>query len=105
MPKVNISEANRLPIPIAPLAEQRVIEERLADTLGLLSALADNAAEAAEKLERLEPSILAKVFRGELVPQDPADEPASTLLDRIRAEAAASPKKPKRRRRTKTADA
>ena len=40
-------------------------------------------------------AILAKAFRGELVPQDPADEPASVLLDRLRAEraqAAAAPK-------------
>ena len=42
-------------------------------------------------------SSLAKAFRGELVPQDPTDEPASVLLDRIRAErAAAEPAKDKK---------
>jgi type I restriction enzyme S subunit len=37
-------------------------------------------------LNKLNQSILAKAFRGELVPQDPNDEPASVLLERIRAE-------------------
>lgn len=37
---------------------------------------------------QLEQSILAKAFRGELVPQDPSDEPASVLLERIQAERA-----------------
>jgi type I restriction enzyme S subunit len=36
--------------------------------------------------DQLNQSILAKAFRGELVPQDPTDEPASVLLERIRAE-------------------
>ena len=49
-------------------------------------------------LSRLDPPVLARAFRGELVPQDPADEPASVLLDRIRAQRAAAPK-PKRGRR------
>ncbi len=47
----------------------------------------------------IDSSILAKAFRGELVPQDPNDEPASVLLERIRAEQeGASPKKKPRRR-------
>jgi hypothetical protein len=44
------------------------------------------AARARALLHRLESAILAKAFRGELVPQDPNDEPASVLLERIRAE-------------------
>ncbi len=39
-------------------------------------------------LDQLDQSILAKAFRGELVPQDPNDEPASVLLERIRTERA-----------------
>lgn len=54
-------------------------------------------------LDRLESSLLVKAFRGELVPQDPNDEPASVLLDRIRAERAADPK-PKRGRKQSTQD-
>lgn len=62
------------------------------------------AARAKALLDRLEAAILAKAFRGELVPQDPADEPASVLLDRIRAERAAAPK-PKRGRRASGVEA
>ena len=45
------------------------------------------------KLDRQDSSILARAFRGELVPQDPSDEPASALLERIRAERASAPAK------------
>ena len=58
--------------------------------------MVSEATRAAELLERLEAQLLAKAFRGELVRQDPADEPASALLARIR-EARASATKPKRR--------
>jgi type I restriction enzyme S subunit len=48
--------------------------------------LKQNYKEAKAYLDQLDRSILAKAFRGELVPQDPNDEPASVLLERIRAE-------------------
>lgn len=51
---------------------------------------------ARTQVDRLTPTLLAKAFCGELVPQDPNDEPASVLLERIRAERAAQPAKPKR---------
>ena len=54
---------------------------------------------ASSDLATLNQSILAKAFRGELVDQDPNDEPATALLDRIRQQRdAAAAKKPKRRR-------
>jgi type I restriction enzyme S subunit len=53
-----------------------------------LFALADQIqaryTKAKAHIEKLTQSILAKAFRGELVPQDPNDEPASVLLERIR---------------------
>ncbi|MFD1624388.1 restriction endonuclease subunit S [Azospirillum griseum] len=54
---------------------------------------------ATDRLATLDQSILAKAFRGELVPQDPNDEPASVLLERIRAERAAAGAAPRRGRR------
>ena len=50
-------------------------------------------------VDRLTQSILAKAFRGELVPQDPNNEPAAALLERIRAERGRQ--EPKRRGRNK----
>ena len=49
-------------------------------------------ASAKSRIDHLTQSILAKAFRGELVPQDPSDEPASLLLERIQAQRAATPK-------------
>jgi len=49
-------------------------------------------------LSSIEQAALAKAFRGELVPQDPTDEPATVLLERIRAARAAEPAAPRRNR-------
>lgn len=79
----------------------------------MLAAIIVRSIESARRLEAthkaiqqtadtLEPALLAKAFRGELVPQDPNDEPASVLLERIRAEreatAGSAPKRPRGRR-------
>ena len=49
-------------------------------------------ASAKSRIDHLTQSILAKAFRGELVPQDPNDEPASVLLERIQTQRASAPK-------------
>lgn len=51
---------------------------------------------ARAQVERLTPALLSKAFRGELVPQDPNDEPAPVLLERIHAARAAASVKPRR---------
>ena len=48
--------------------------------------VATQVREQAASVSTLDRAILAKAFRGELVPQDPSDEPASTLLQRLRSE-------------------
>ena len=72
--------------PLPPLAEQRRIvaevERRLSVAQQAEAAVEDSLARA----ERLRQSILKQAFSGRLVPQDPDDEPASALLERIRAE-------------------
>ncbi|MEQ1938041.1 hypothetical protein ABMA46_07295 [Mesorhizobium sp. CN5-321] len=57
-----------------------------------IDRLASEATSARKLIDRLDQAVLAKAFRGELVPQDPDDEPASVLLERIRAERGAVPK-------------
>jgi type I restriction enzyme S subunit len=69
--------------------------------LGILAERIEARHATAQKtVERLTPATLAKAFRGELVPQDLNDEPASTLLERITStnEAAPTKSKPKTRR-------
>lgn len=89
------------PIPIPPPTEAAEILRRLSDALsaaaGTLSLLDAEAADAA----RLKQSILKAAFEGRLVPQDPADEPASAMLARLRA--APSTATPARRGRKKRA--
>lgn len=83
---VNLSKLQSVPIPLPPNAEQAELNQRLEQ----ISVVAENCRNELlfqeSKLEKLDQSILAKAFRGELVPQDPNDEPASVLLERIRAE-------------------
>ena len=73
--------------------------------LARVDRLEAEAARARALLNRLEAAILAKAFRGELVPQDPNDEPASVLLDRIHAQRAAAPKSQRGRKRAAAATA
>lgn len=85
-------EIRALHIALPPLEEQREIVARTDAAFARATRVAAEAARATALLDRLEISILAKAVRGELVPQDPADEPATALLDRTRAERAAAPK-------------
>lgn len=90
-------------VPLPPEAEQSAIVDAVEERLGFMRSVAWGRQGATGQLDRLDQSILAKAFRGELVPQDPDDEPASVLLERIRAErAAAAPKKTRRRRKPRT---
>lgn len=100
-PYVNQDVLNRVPFPIANLDAQRQAGARISAALARADLLQAEASRARALVDRLEAAILARAFRGELVPQDPADEAASILLDRIRDQRAAAPK-PKRGRRATT---
>lgn len=99
---INSEEISDLQIPVPTLAEQErivaEIESRF-ERAGALETAVDRALNDAEKLKQ---AVLKKAFSGELVPQNPDDEPASVLLDRIRAarasEQRANPKKGKQKR-------
>jgi hypothetical protein len=86
--------------PRPPVDEQSEIIHRVETLFAYADRLEARYATARAQVERLTPALLAKAFRGELVPQDPNDEPAPVLLERIRAARASAPAKPKRGRAT-----
>lgn len=75
-------------VPVAPLEEQAEIARLIDESFGFADTVEQMLSDARTNASTLNQSILAKAFRGELVPQDPTDEPASVLLERIRAERA-----------------
>jgi len=76
---------------VPSLAEQRKLVAGIDRAFAKIDRLAAEAEKALKLTDRLDQRILAKAFAGELVPQDLNDEPASVLLDRIRAEQASAP--------------
>jgi type I restriction enzyme, S subunit len=74
-----------LPISLCSLAEQQQINRLIDIAFAWVTRLASETVNARKLIDHLDQSVLAKAFRGELVPQDPNDEPASVLLERIRA--------------------
>lgn len=92
--RLGLLNVRKIPVPVADLETQRQICDELDAQLGLCSRLSANCSDVASRSRFLRRSILAAAFSGQLVPQDPDDEPASVLLERIRAErAAAAPTK------------
>ncbi|WP_202883670.1 restriction endonuclease subunit S [Pseudomonas sp. SWRI81] len=81
-----------LELPQPPTEEQTEIVRRVEQLFAFADQLEAKVASAKSRIDHLTQSILAKAFRGELVPQDPNDEPASVLLKRIKAQRAAAPK-------------
>ena len=102
MPKINGKVLKATPVPIFTKEEQAEIVRRIESAFGWLDRMAADHTAAVRLLPKLDAAILAKAFRGELVPQDPNDEPASVLLERIKAEREAAPKTTRGRRPTVT---
>ncbi|MET4677730.1 restriction endonuclease subunit S [Luteibacter sp. PvP120] len=81
-----VGDVRALQIPLPSRDEQTEIVRRVEQLFAFADQLEAKIATAKQRIDTLTQSILAKAFRGELVPQDPNDEPASVLLERIRAE-------------------
>ncbi len=92
----------RYMVPVPMPTEQNEITRRIESAFNWLDRMAADHAAASKLVPKLDAAILAKAFRGELVPQDPTDEPASALLERIKMQTAEAPAKG-RRKRTETA--
>jgi len=74
----------RVPVPVPSLSEQTAIVAAIESRLSVCDKIESIVDESLAKAEALRQSILKKAFTGQLVPQDPNDEPAAILLERIR---------------------
>ena len=84
--RISLSDLREYCVPLPPFAEQGRIVTEVERRLSVIQQ-AEAAVEASlTRAERMRQSILKQAFSGKLVPQDPNDEPASVLLERIRAE-------------------
>lgn len=97
--RVNQGDLATCVIPLPPAAEQHRIHAEIERLYSVADAAGELATRSASRLTRLRQSILKWAFEGRLVDQDPTDEPASALLERIRAERASATDTPPRRPR------
>lgn len=93
MPKINGKVLRSTPVPIFSVEEQKEIVSRIESAFNWLDRMTADHGSASNLLPQLNAAILSKAFRGELVHQDPNDEPASALLARIKAKQLETPKK------------
>ncbi|MEB3294731.1 MAG: restriction endonuclease subunit S [Synechococcales bacterium] len=75
------------------LEEQKEIVQRIEKLFKAIDLIEQEHQQASKLLDRLEQATLSKAFRGELVPQDPNDEPAAVLLERIQSDRQGQPKR------------
>ncbi|MGR2701252.1 restriction endonuclease subunit S [Vibrio campbellii] len=107
---VNLANINKttlslLPVPLPPKEEQKEIVRLVDQYFAFADTIEAQVKKAQARVDNLTQSILAKAFRGELVAQDPNDEPADKLLERIeqaRKEAEALAKAAKKAQSTKS---
>ncbi len=83
VPQINNPDILPLQVPVPPLPEQEEIVRRVEAMFAVADRLEARFETARAQVDRLAPALLAKAFRGELVPQDPRDPPASALLAQL----------------------
>ncbi len=96
-PRINLGQLKAFTFELPPLPEQHEIVRRVEKLFAFADRIEARYTVARSQVETLTPSLLAKAFRGELVEQDPTDEPAAVLLARIRAQKESEPSNPGKR--------
>lgn len=93
---INLTKLGNLPVPLPPVQEQRRIVAEIDDRLSVADAGMSAVSKNSRRAETLRRGVLGAAFAGLLVRQDPSDEPASKLLQRIRHAASSEPAPSKR---------
>ena len=98
-PRVDFLTLSKFIISLPPLPEQMIVVQEIEHRFSIIDDLEKTVEDSLRHSDRLRQGILKKAFAGELVPQDPEDEPAEKLLERIKGEKAGhdTGKKPGRR--------
>jgi type I restriction enzyme S subunit len=96
---IGIASIESFIFPLCSIAEQLQIVEEIESRLSICDSLEATIADNLDRAEALRQSILKQAFEGKLVPQDPNDEPASVLLERIRISNAAQAQDKKQTKR------
>jgi type I restriction enzyme, S subunit len=103
-PHLGFDELRRLAVPLAGLSELRELGRKVEESLAALDPQVLRLVGLIDRLSFLDTAALAKAFRGELVPQDPNDEPAEVLLERLRQQRSSDAPPEKRARRRSSGD-
>ena len=103
-PNLNLSKIKSISTRLPSKEEQAEIVRRVESLFALADAIEAKWQAARNQVERLTPALLFKAFRGELVPQNPDDEPASVLLERIAAARAKLALRPKQKPQPRSSD-
>lgn len=83
MPKIDQNAVLAAELPLPPVADQVRLVQEVAQNLSIADSLATALDDALRRSRQLRRAILDRAFTGQLVPQDPADEPASVLMERV----------------------
>ncbi|QLH09466.1 restriction endonuclease subunit S [Candidatus Nitrosotenuis sp. DW1] len=83
---VNGTKFSMMPIPLIPFDEQKILLDAIEMSFSVSNKISNELGEKLEYLNKLKQTILKQAFEGKLVPQDPNDEPAEILLQKIKQE-------------------
>ena len=86
MPRLGTTDGKKALFPLPPYSEQECIVKKIQILLSVIDSLEENKEDLNQFITQTKSKILDLAIRGKLVPQDPNDEPASVLLERIKAE-------------------